>query len=161
MAIKRALPLIILIAYGFAQSNTSKSYIGLQAEATVEIQYDGQIGSGIILMTGNPASVETYSYSVTTTSTLPTTTSSKTTLPLATAFNTPLSFGASRTQIVNATIGFSQMVTGVTATQILPEHSTSSPSQSSIVAGSGASPCISWSHMVFWAVATELIIGCL
>ena len=174
MAINRALLLVILFNYGFAQSDT-ESCTRLQAEAIVEIQYDGQVGSGIILMTGNPTSCadlvssnpsSTISNS---TSTLPTTTSSKTSLTSATPFNTPPSFGVSRTQMINATstgqhlfltnIGSSQTLTGATATQSLPEQSTPSTSQSSFVAGSGTRPGVSWSHVVFWAVVTGLVTG--
>ncbi|CZR52129.1 uncharacterized protein PAC_02006 [Phialocephala subalpina] len=177
MAINCALLLVILFGYGFVQSDTAESCTRLQAEATVEIQYDGQVGSGIILMTSNPTSCAnlvssnssgTLSNSITTTLTLPTTTSSKTSLTSATPFNTPPSFGVSRTQMINATstgqhrfpttIGSSQMVTGATATQSLPEHSTSSTPQS-VVAGSGTRPDVSWSHVAFWAVVTELVTG--
>jgi hypothetical protein len=43
--------IIFLFGSSFAQSDTSESSNSLQAEATVEIQYDGEVGSGIILMT--------------------------------------------------------------------------------------------------------------
>ncbi|KAG4414682.1 hypothetical protein IFR04_012164 [Cadophora malorum] len=177
MAIIRALFLVILFGYGFAHTDTAESCTGMQAEATVEIQYDGHVGSGIILMTSNPTSCAnlvssnptgTLSNSITATSTLPTTTSSKTSLTSATPFNTPPSFGVSRTQIINATstgqlyfptaIGSSQIMTGATGTQILPGQSTSPNSQSSIIAGSGTRPDVKWSHVVFGAIATELIM---
>ncbi|PVH67412.1 hypothetical protein DL98DRAFT_600521 [Cadophora sp. DSE1049] len=180
MAINRALLLLILFGYGFAQPNTAESCTGLQAEATVEIQYDGQVGSGIILMTSNPtscaslvssSSTGTLPNSTTATSTSPTAMSSKTSLTSATPFNTPPSFGVSRTQIVNATstgqhyfpttIGSSQIMTGATGTQILPGHSTSSNSHSSLMVGSSTRLDVEWSHVVFGAIATELIMGVL
>lgn len=171
MAINRALLLVILFGYGFAQSDTAESCTRLQAEGTVEIQYDGQVGSGIILMTSNPTSCDnlvssnpsgTLSNSTTTTSAVLTTTSA----PL---FNTPPSFGVSRTQMINATstgqhlfptaIGSSQMLTGATASQLPPETSNSSTSQASVVAGSGTRRGASWSHVFFWAVVAELVTG--
>ena len=53
------LVIIFLFGSGFAQSDTAKSSNSLQAEATMEIQYDGEIGSGIILMTSYPTSCTT------------------------------------------------------------------------------------------------------
>jgi hypothetical protein len=179
MVINRALVVtIFLFGYGFAQSDTTENRTRLQAEATVEIQYDGQVGSGIILITSHPTSCTnlvssnssgTLSNSITTTSRLPTTMSIKTSLTSATPFNTPPSFGVSRTQMINATstgqqlfstnMGSSQTVTGATATQSLPEKSTPSTSQSSFIAGSGTRPGVSWSHVVFWAVVAELVTG--
>lgn len=177
MAINRALLLVILFGYGFAQSDTAESCTRLQAEATVEIQYDGQVGSGIILMTSNPTSCgnlvssnpsRTLLDSITTTSTS-TTTLGKTSLTSTPLFHTPPSFGFSRTQMINVTsagqhlfpttVGSSQMVTGAAASQTLPETGTSSTSQASIVAGSGTRPCASWSHVFFWAAVTEIITG--
>ena len=178
MAINRALLLVILFGYGFAQSDTAESCTRLQAEATVEIQYDGQVGSGIILMTSNPTSCgnldssdmsEALSDSTTTASTVSTTTLSATSSTSAPLCKTPPSFGVGRTQMINATFpgqhvfpvntGSSQMVTGAIATRIQPEHSNSVTSPSSVVAGSGTRPGASWSHVFFWAAVAELITG--
>lgn len=177
MDINRALLFVILFGSSFAQSDTAESCTRLQAEATVEIQYDGQAGSGIILMTSNPTSCaalvdsnpsRTLSSSKTAPSMMISTTSSKTFLTSATSFHNPLPFGISRTQMINATstgqhlfptaTGSSQMVTGPTASQSLSVPSTST-SQTSFVAGSGTRPGVSWSHMFFWAAVTELVIG--
>lgn len=155
-----------LFGSGFAQSGTAESCTRLQAEATVEIQHEGQAGSGVILMTSNPTSCAafvdsnpsgTLSSSVTAISTTS-----------ATSFHNPLSFGISRTQMINATstgqqlfpktTGSSQILTGVTASQSLSEPSTSTP-QTSLVAGSGTRPDVIWSHVFFWAAVTELVIG--
>lgn len=177
MARSRALLLFVLFGYGFAQSDTAESCTRLQAEATVEIQYDGQVGSGIILMTNNPTSCGnlvhsdlggTLSDSIATTSAVSTTTLTPPSSSSDSLLKTPPSFGVSRTQMVNATsagqhlffpanTGSSQMVTGTTATEILPEHSNSLTSPSSVVAGSGTRPGACWSHVFFWAAVAEII----
>ena len=45
------LAIIILLGYSFARSITAESSNLLQAEAIVEIQYDGKVSSSIILIT--------------------------------------------------------------------------------------------------------------
>ena len=123
MVIDRAiLAIIFLFGYGFAQPGAAESSNSLRAEATVEIHYDGKVGSGIILMTSYPASCTT-SNSTTIISSLSTVTSSITTLSASMAliasspsitetwtsstssihFNMPPPFGTSRTQMINAT----------------------------------------------------------
>jgi hypothetical protein len=159
------LVIIFLFGSGFAQSDTAESSKSLQAEATVQIQYDGEVGSGIILMT---------SYPVSCTSSVTSITSSQGTMPILTSlatntpFNTPLVFGTSRTQMINATStsqylsqtasSASQIMTGATATQTLPESSTSIP-QASPVAGSGTRLHDVWSHVFFWAAIAEIMSG--
>lgn len=51
------LAFIFLFGHGFAQIDAAQSSNSLQAEATVEIQYDGEVGSGIILMTTSPSCI--------------------------------------------------------------------------------------------------------
>ncbi|KAH6704332.1 hypothetical protein BKA61DRAFT_680587 [Leptodontidium sp. MPI-SDFR-AT-0119] len=178
MVINQALVVVVfLFGYGFARTDTAESCTSLQSEATVEIQYDGQVGSGIILMTTNPTSCANLgsfhpsgtSQDITTTiSALSTKTSSQAPWTSATTFNTPLPFGFSRTQMINATstgkhvppasMGSSQILNAPTASQILPETSTYL-SSSRPVAGSGIHLDVPWYHVVFWAVVTELITG--
>jgi PBP1b-binding outer membrane lipoprotein LpoB len=107
--------LVIIFLFGscFAQSDTAKSSNSLQAEATVEIQYDGEVGFDIILMTSYPASCSTSITSTSNTNTSITNTtlvvSSLSTTPISTSstsstsFNTPPIFGTSQTQMINAT----------------------------------------------------------
>jgi hypothetical protein len=176
MVVNRALlTIIFLFGYGIARPGTSESSNSLQAEATVEIQYDGEVGSGIILMTSYPASCTTSSTSspstvissssttapsvstaliVSSPSTTPTWTSSTSSTP----FNTPPIFGTSRTQMINATstdqylfqtaTGASQMMTGTTATQNLSESSTPTP-HASPVTGSGTRFHVTWSDVTW------------
>jgi hypothetical protein len=60
MIMNRAvLAIIILFGYAFAESDAAESSTSIQAKATVEIQYDGLVGSSIILMTSDPASYTT------------------------------------------------------------------------------------------------------
>ena len=173
------LVIILFFGSGFAQSAESSN--SLQAEATVEIQYDGEVGSGIILMTSYPVSCTTSvtSNSSTNSSSTSTTlvTSGQSTTPTwtfstsSTPFNTPPIFGTSRTQMINATstsqylfqtaTGASQMMTGTTATQNL--SSTPSP-HASLVAGSGTRfhvtwSNVTWSHVFFWAAVAEIVSG--
>jgi hypothetical protein len=178
VVIRAILVVIFLFGSGFAQSDTADSSNSLQAEATVEIQYDGEVGSGIILMTSYPASCTTSitSNSITDTSSTSTTlvVSNLSTTPIWTSstssnpFNTPPIFGTSRTQMINATstsqylfqtaTGASQMMTGITATQNLSESSTPTP-HASPVAGSGIRFHAIWSHVFLWAAVTEIVSG--
>jgi hypothetical protein len=194
MVIKRALLIIIfLFGSGLAQSNTTASCIRSPAKATVEIQDDGQVGFGTILMS-NPTScaslitsdpIETLSRSVTATSTITSTTTtrisststawlvsspSKTptwiSLISVTPFNLPLSFGGSRTQMINTTstsqhlfpTGSSQLAVGAQTSQNLSKSNISTP-QTSLVAGSSTRSNAAWSHVFLWAAVTELLIG--
>jgi hypothetical protein len=64
MIMNRAVPVIILLFnYAFAQPGTAESRTLIQAEATVEIQYDGHVGSGVILMTSDPACCTALTFS--------------------------------------------------------------------------------------------------
>jgi hypothetical protein len=172
--------LVIILLFGscFAQSDTAWSSNSLQAEATVEIQYDGEVGYGIILMTSYPASCTTSVTSNSSTNTLSTGTtlvvSSPSTTPIWTSstsspqFNTPPVFGSSRTQMINATstsqqlfqtaTGASQMMTGIMATQNLSESNTPTP-HASPVAGSGTRFHDIWAHVFIWAAVTEIVSG--
>ncbi|KAH8799090.1 hypothetical protein F5884DRAFT_812651 [Xylogone sp. PMI_703] len=97
----------LLFGYGFTLSVTGS---GVPAEATVQIQYNGEEGSGIITMTSptltHEASITTSFRS--TKNTLDTSTTSVfpalgyTSSPTS-PFNMPPVFGASRTQMVNST----------------------------------------------------------
>lgn len=184
MVVNRALlTIIFLFSYGFAQSGPAESSSSLQAVATVQIQYDGEVGSGIILMTGSPASCTTSDISSLSTvisnsnitapsaSTVlivssPSTAKIWTPSTSSTSFNTPPVFGTSRTQIVNATAtgqylfptatGSSQMMTA-TDTQSPPESSAPTP-HASLVAGLGIRPDAVWSHVFFWAAVTEILL---
>jgi hypothetical protein len=127
MVVNCILLAIILFGYSFAQSSTAKSSNLLYTEATVEIQYNSEVGSGIILMTSCLASctalVTSNSSTIisslsTATSSISTTTLSKTTILIASIpsitatwtsstssiyFNILPLFGTSRIQIINAT----------------------------------------------------------
>jgi hypothetical protein len=176
MIMNRAVPVIILLFnYAFAQPGTAESRTLIQAEATVEIQYDGHVGSGVILMTSDPACCTTSATSNLSKTTLttsteilvlsPNTTVVGTSSSSCTLFNTPLVFGTSRTQMINVTsaghylfptaTGSSQMMTG-TATQS-PSLSNSSPTHAALVTGSGTRRDVTWSHVFFWAAITEII----
>ncbi|KAH7363949.1 hypothetical protein BKA65DRAFT_489999 [Rhexocercosporidium sp. MPI-PUGE-AT-0058] len=173
MAITRGLFLMTIFGYAFAHT---EKCTGLQAEVTVEIQHDGQVGSGIMLMTSNPAScadlvssnsIGNFSNSINATPTTTTTMSNKTSITSNLPFNTPPSIGASRTQIINATstdqhyfqttIGPSQIMTDTTGAQNQSGHSNFTKSQSSAIAGSGTCLDVKWSHIVFGALAIELM----
>ncbi len=176
--IRSILPIIFLFGSGFAQTDTAESSNSLQAEATVEIQYNGEVGSGIILMTSYPASGTTCVTSNSSTITSSTSTtlvvSSLSTTPIwtsstsSTPFNTPPLFGTSRTQMINATCasqyllqtatGASQIMTGITATQNLSESS-SPTSRASPVTGSGIRFHDPWSHVFIWAAVVEIVSG--
>jgi hypothetical protein len=153
------LVIIFLFGSGFAQSDTAKSSKSLQAEVTVEIQYDGEVGSGIILMTGNPVSCTT---SITASQGVM---SILTSLATNTPFNTPPVYGSTRSQMINATstgqylfqtaTGTSQIMTGVTTTQN-PSDSSSQTVHASPVTGSGMR-LDPWSHVFFWAAVIEII----
>jgi hypothetical protein len=190
MVINRAiLAIIFLFCYGFAQSDTAGSRNSLQAEATVEIQYDGEVGSGIILMTSYPASCTTSgpssssivnSSSSTANSSVSTSliVSSQSTTPISTSstssppFNTPPIFGTSRTQMINATstsqylfqtaTGASQIMAGTTATQNLSVSNTLTPHTSPVV-GSGTRFHVTWSDVtwshVFFWAAVAEIVS--
>ncbi len=159
------LVIIFLFSSGFAQFDTAESSKSLQAEATVEFQYDGEVGSGIILMTNYPVSCTASVTSITSSQgTKPILTSLATNTP----FNTPPVFGTSRTQVINATStgqnlfqtasSGSQIMTGVTSTQSLSASSTPTPNASP-VAGLGIRPNAIWSHVFFWAAVTEIVSG--
>ena len=173
MIIIHAILLIIfLFGSGFAQSDTAESSNSLQAEATVEIQYDGEVGSGIIPITSYPASCTTSVTSNSITNTPITSTTSLSITPIwtssCTSFNTPPIFGATRTQMINTTstsqylfqtaTGASQVMTGIMATQNLSGSSTSTP-QASPVTGSGTRFHNIWSHVFFWAAVAEIMSG--
>ncbi|KAH8797501.1 hypothetical protein F5882DRAFT_374975 [Hyaloscypha sp. PMI_1271] len=162
----RAVPVIILLFnYAFAQPGTAESRTLIQEEATVEIQYDGHVGSGVILMTSDPACCTTSATSNLSKVLSPNTTVVGTSSSSCTLFNTPLVFGTSRTQMINVTsaghylfptaTGSSQMMTG-TATQS-PSLSNSSPTYAALVTGSGTRRDVTWSHVFFWAAITEII----
>jgi hypothetical protein len=172
------LAFIFLFGHGFAQIDAAQSSNSLQAEATVEIQYDGEVGSGIILMTTSPSCITSVTSSLiipspsTATALIvssPSTTEIWTPSTSSTSFNTPLIFGTSRTQMVNATstgqylfptaTGSSQMMTA-TNTQSLSEPSTPTP-HASLLAGLGIRPDVAWSHVFFWAAVTEILLGIL
>ncbi|PMD55349.1 uncharacterized protein K444DRAFT_634182 [Hyaloscypha bicolor E] len=155
------LVITILFGYGFAQSGRAESSTFEQAEATVEIQYGGQVGSGIILLTSDPAS-GTATATPNSRATAQSTAflvGAGTPLSSSTLFNTPPVFGTSRTQMINDTAlshylfptatGSSQIMPG-TATQSLSEPNTSSPSPT-LVSGPGIRLAITWSHVFFWA----------
>ena len=180
------LALIFLFGYGFAQSTTAQNSGSLQAEATVEIQYDGEVGSGIILMTSSASCVASVTPSSiisspsTATSSAgtsanqalivsgPSTTAIWTSPTPTTPFNTPPVFGTTRTQMINATsagqplfpmaTGSSQMITATSITQSQSESSTPTPN-TSLVVGLGIRPDITWSHVFFWAAITEIVLG--
>jgi hypothetical protein len=173
--------LVIILFLGSSLAQSAQSSNSLQAEATVEIQYDGEVGSGIILMTSYPVSCTTSvtSNSSTITSSTSTTlvTSGQSTTPTwtfstsSTPFNTPPIFGTSRTQMINATstsqylfqtaTSASQTMTGTIGTQNL--SSTPSP-HASPVAGSGTRfhvtwSNVTWSHVFIWAAVAEIVSG--
>jgi hypothetical protein len=109
------LAIIILLGYSFARSITAESSNLLQAEAIVEIQYDGKVSSSIILITNYLVSstISVASNSSTTISSLSTTSiistitsSTSTELTSSTSniyFNKSPLFSTSQTQIINAT----------------------------------------------------------
>ena len=184
MIVNRAtLATIFLLGYSIAEPGTSDSSISMQAEATVEIQYDGEVGSGIILMTSCPAACTVSdasslsamiscsdstadSASTALIASSPSTTVIWTSSTSSTSFNTPPIFGTSRTQMVNVSstakylfptaTGSSQMITA-TNTQSSSESSTPDP-HASLVAGLGIRPDGAWSHVFFWAAVTEILL---
>jgi hypothetical protein len=107
MVIIYAILLIFSFGSGLAQYDIAGSSNSLQAEATVEIQYSGEVGSGIILI--HPASCTISDTSNSITNTLFTSTTSPSTTPIWTSsassnfFNTPPIFGTSQMRIINAT----------------------------------------------------------
>ena len=102
-----------LFGYAFAESSVTKSSTLIPAEATVEIQYNSQVGSGIILITSDLASCTTSVTSNPSTTILgpnttllvsgSNTTVIQTSLSSCTLFNSPLVFGTSRTKMINST----------------------------------------------------------
>jgi hypothetical protein len=181
MLLNRAtLAVIFLSTHCFAQSLTAESSTSLSVEATIEIQYDGEVGSGIIPMTSYPVTCTTgttpcastlstmNSDVATIASEESTVISSPNTIATSTiTLNNPLVFGASRTQMINATsnsqyfptaTGSSQMVTGTMATQ---NTSGSSTPYASVTVGLGIRPDVTWNHMLFWATVTEILLSVL
>jgi hypothetical protein len=161
VVIRSLLEFIFFLGYAFAHSGIVESSSFEQAEATVEIQYGGQVGSGIILLTSDPAS-GTDTATPNSRQTAQGTAflvGAGTPLSSSTLFNTPPVFGTSRTQIINDTAlshylfptatGSSHIMPG-TATQSLSEPNTSSPSPT-LVSGPGIRLAITWSHVFFWA----------
>ncbi len=178
VVIHAILLIIFLFGSSFAQSNTAESSNSLQAEVMVEIQYNNEVGSGIILMTSYPVSCTTSVTSNSSTISSSTSTilvvSSLSTMPiwtsstLSTLFNTLPIFGTSRTQMINTscasqyllqmTTGASQIMTSIIATQNLSESSTSI-SRTSLVTGLGIRFHDPWSHIFIWAAVTEIVSG--
>jgi hypothetical protein len=167
----RALATIFSFIYCFAQAEAAESSSPLQAEATVEIQFDGESGTGLILMTGYPASSGCSSSSTT----IPNSSAANTAtvgvaLTSNAPFNTPPLFGTSRTQMINATstgqyqfptaTGSSQMVTGTAGTDTQNPSGSSTPNPyASLFAGLGTRPDVTWSHVFFWAAVSEIMLG--
>jgi hypothetical protein len=175
MVIDRALLLITVLGYGLAQSHTVKGITRSQAEATIEIHHHGQVGSGIILMTGNPTPCgnlgfstlkETLTDTVTTNLAVPTTISDVRPLTSAPVFHTPLSFGGSRTEMINTTsisqhlyptIGSSHMIIGSTVSPTLLQTGTSTTSEASNIAKLSTHPYASWYHVLVWVAVIEIM----
>jgi len=178
MIMNRAvLVIIFLFGYAFAESGVAESSTLIQAEATVEIQYDGQVGSGVILMTSDTACCTTSVTSNSSTTILSPnttlivsgsgTTVVQTSLSSCTLFNTPLVFGTSRTKMINATstsqylfptaTGSSQVAVQPTASQSL-SPSNSPSTNAALVTGLGTRRGVAWSHVFFWAAVTEIVL---
>ena len=175
MAIDRALLLFTVLSYGFAQSDTVKSITRSQAEATIEIYHDGQVGSGIILMTDNPISCgdpvlstlkEILTDTVTANLVVLITTSSLRPLTSALVFHTPPPFGGSRKEMINTTsisqqlyltIAASHVVIGSTVGPTLSQTGTSTTSEASNIAKLSSYPYTSWYHVLFWVVVMEIM----
>jgi len=147
MAINRALLWVILFGYGFAQSDTAESCTRLQAEATVEIQYDGQVGSGVIQMTRHPESCTSTTYPVQDITTPIATTAvvvnnsnpitTMTPVDSSISFNTPPIFGTGPTKALNTTTSRPpQVISGTQATQVSSDFRAPTPNSSPIT-GSG------------------------
>lgn len=176
MAINRALLLFTLFGLGFARSDPAESITRSQAEATIEIHHHGQVGSGIILMTGNPTTScgnpdfstlkETFTYTVTANLAVPTTTSSLRSLTSAPVFHTPPLFGNSRIEMINSTsisqylyptIASSDVVIGSTVGSTSLQTGTSTTSEASNIANLSTHPYASWYHVLFWVVVMEIM----
>jgi len=169
MVVTRApLMSVFLLGYALAHSGASNNCAGLLADATVEIQYDGQVGSGVIQMTRHPESCTGTTYPVTTpiASTAVVVDNSKTISTMTPvdsgiSYNTPPAVGTSPTKVLNATTSRPpQIVSGTQATQVSSDVRASTLNPSPIT-GSGSRANVAWSHVFLWTAIAEIIIDCI
>jgi hypothetical protein len=172
---RTVLTIIFLFSYTFIQPGIAESSTLTQAEATVEIQYDGQVGSGVIAITSDPScctnsvgsNAGTITFSTDTTLRALNTTATPTSSSSSSHFNTPPVFGTSRTQVINVTsIGQNMFPTATGSSHIMTDamasHSLSQSTPSATpVAGLGSRREVTWFHIFFWATITEIILGLL
>jgi len=166
MAINNSLVMFIFsIACCFAQSGIAMSCASLQAEATLEIQYGGQNGSGVIMATSYPTSctvsdllslnknTQDSSAIIQTTSLTSISMSSSNLIPSMISdisSHTPPVFGTGGTQVINATTAGQYQFASVTGSAWTATGTTgySTPTPyASINIGFGTHPGVCWSHL--------------
>ena len=167
MILKLVIRLIcLLLCLDSAHSHAAVRWNSSQEEETVEVQYDGEIGTGIISMTSYPTSFATAisdSNTTTSNSSVPKVVGSCTSTA-SNVFKSPPAFGASQAQIKNtSSSGYlfptatasSQMVTGTSGISNLSDLNLSQFS------GLSVRSIVFKFHVLFWAAVAEIALDML
>jgi hypothetical protein len=153
MGTKHLLTLICLFGYGFAQSSSVEISNSLQAEVTVQFNFNGEVGHGTILLTSISSPTPGFLLS-------PSPTSSNLSVASLTATctpsNTPPVFRAIFALTANSTVGSYQTATG-SSRAMIGNISRNTASPSAGLVRSGIKCDVTWPHLFFWAAVVELM----